>query len=43
MISGSGYCASFKVELLNGKKFSQLSSAAYKFLDKVDAAAFDKP
>jgi hypothetical protein len=32
-----------QVELLNGKKFSQLSSAAYKFLDKVDAAAFDKP
>src|SRR5262249_25113206 len=31
------------VELLNGKKFTQLSSAAYKFLDKPDASAFDKP
>jgi hypothetical protein len=32
-----------QVELLNGRKFSQLSSATYKFLDKLDAAAFDKP
>jgi hypothetical protein len=32
-----------QVEMLNGKTFTQLSSATYKFLDKVDAAAFDKP